>query len=274
MKRIVARVAAKRRGWLLVVAATTAALIGVVAVAAGLASPDPDAETVAPTKTRSAPGVPLFAHAGPYGFLVEMTLSFPDNRQLLSGVYETGGKTFPVSFYNDSTDDGPEPHPFPLAAGVPVTSSVHLTPDCAGPARPPELVVTSRLTDGSTREDTFSAAAAKTFAKEQKKWCATGVQASVSRSHGAAPGDPAGNVRVTLTIVNPGTKPVTVTSDAYDIGRAHWNPATVTVPPASERELVITATHSSCGARETPWRAGHLKSNRRPISVTNGSEWC
>jgi hypothetical protein len=81
-------------------------------------------------------------------------------------------------------------------------------------------------------------------------------------------------VRVKVTIVNPGTKSVTVTSAAFDRGRAHWNPAAVIVPPGATRPLVITATHTSCGTQETPWNAGLLRSNGRAIKVTNGTEWC
>lgn len=152
--------------------------------------------------------------------------------------------------------------------------SATLSPDCSTTARPPELVVTSRLSNGNTRDDTFATSNPGKFASSFKDWCSTGVQATVSHSSGAAPDDPVGGVRVKLTIINPGTKPVTVTSDAYDSGQAHWNPAKVTVPPSAKRTLVITAIHSSCGARETPWRAGLLKSNGHSITVTNGTEWC
>lgn len=270
---IVARVAAKRRHRLLVAGAAVAALIGVVVVGVGLQSPE--RESLPSTKTKLAPSAPLFAHAGPYGFAIEMTVKFPDNRQLLASVFQADGKTYPVFFYNDKTDDGPQPKPFPLAAGELVIASTRLTPDCSKKARPPDLVVTSRLTSGTTREDTFSAASNPgKFASSFKAWCSSGVQAGVSSASGAAPGDPDQWVRVKLTIVNPGTKPVTVTSAAFDRGRAHWKAASVIVPAAGTRTLVITATHTSCGTQDTPWNAGLLTSNGRAITVADGTQWC
>jgi hypothetical protein len=271
--RIVGRVAAKRRHRLIGMGAAVAALIGVVVVGAVLESPG--RESLPSTRTKLGPSAPLFVHAGPYGFGIEMTVKFPDNRQLLSGIFQADGKTYPVFFYNDKTDDGPQPHPFPLAAGESVIASATLTPDCSRKAQPPDLVVTSRLSNGTTREDTFGGASnSGKFASEFKAWCSLGVQASVSHAHGAAAGDPVQAVRVKLTIVNPGTKPVTVTSAAFDKGRAHWNPASVTVPPRGTRTLVITATHTSCGTQETPWNAGLLKSNGRAIKVNDGTQWC
>jgi hypothetical protein len=270
--RIIGRVAAKRRHRLLAVTAAAVALIAVVVLGAVLASPQH--ETLNSTRTERGQGLPLFVEPGPYGFYIEMTVRFPDNRQLLSGVFQTDGKTYPVFFYNDSTDDGHPPHPFPLAAGVSVIGSATLTPDCSTKARPPELVVTSRLSNGNTREDTFAASNTEKFASSFKDWCSLGVQASVSSSSGAAHGDPVQGVRVTLTIVNPGTTPVTVTSAAFDRGRAHWNPAAVIVPPGAKRTLVITASHTSCGTPDTPWSAGLLRGNGRAIKVTNGTEWC
>ena len=271
--RIVGRVAAKRRHRLLGVGAAVAALIGVVVVGAVLESPG--RESLPSTRTKLEPSAPLFVHAGPYGFEIEMTVKFPDNRQLLPGAFQADGKTYPVFFYNDKTDDGPQPKPFPLAAGELVVASATLTPDCSTKAQPPDLVVTSRLSNGMTREDTFAVGSnSGKFASEFKAWCAFGVQASVSRSRGAAPGDPVGNVRVALTIVNPGTKPVTVTSAALDRGAAHWNLAAVIVPPGAKRTLVITATHTTCGTQDTPWNAGLLRANGRAIKVSNGTEWC
>jgi hypothetical protein len=270
--RIVGRVAAKRRHRLFGAGAAAVALVAVVVTGAVLASPQREALTS--TRTERGPSLPLFLHPGPYGFYIEMTLRFPDNRQLLSGAFQADGKTYPVFFYNDSTDDGHPPHPFPLAAGVSVIGSATLTPDCSTKARPPKLVVTSRLSNGSTREDTFDTSNSGKFASSFKDWCALTVQASVSSSSGAAHGDPLQVVRVTLTIVNPGTKPVTVTSAAFDRGRAHWNPAAVIVPPGAKRTLVITANHTSCGRQETPWSAGLLRGNGRAIKVTNGTEWC
>jgi hypothetical protein len=156
-----------------------------------------------------------------------------------------------------------------------VTASATLTPDCAAKARPPDLVVTSRLSNGTTREDTFAVPSnSAKFAAAFKAWCSLGVQASVTSSSGAANGDPVQWVRVKLTIVNPGTKPVTVTSAAFDKGRAHWNPAAVIVPPGAKRTLLITATHTSCGTQDTPWNAGLLRGNGRAIKVTDGTQWC
>jgi hypothetical protein len=271
--RIVGRVAAKRRHRLLGVGAAVVALIGVVVVGAVLESPG--RQSLPSTKTKLGPSAPLFVHPGPYGFYIEMTVKFPDNRQLLPSVFQSDGKTYPVFFYTDKTDDGAQPKPFPLAAGELVIASATLTPDCSTKAQPPDLVVTSRLGNGTTREDTFSAASNPgTFASEFKAWCSFDVQASVTNASAAAPGDPVQGVRVKLTIVNPGTKPVTVTSAALDRGAAHWNLAAVIVPPGAQRTLVITATHTTCGTQDTPWNAGLLRANGRAITVSNGTEWC
>jgi P pilus assembly chaperone PapD len=131
------------------------------------------------------------------------------------------------------------------------------------------------LSNGTTREDTFAVPSnSAKFAAAFKAWCSLGVQASVTSSSGAANGDPVQWVRVKLTIVNPGTKPVTVTSAAFDKGQAHWNPASVTVPPRGTRTLLITATHTSCGTQDTPWNAGLLKSSGRTIKVNDDTQWC
>jgi hypothetical protein len=245
-----------------------AALIGVVVVGAVVASPG--RESLPSTKTKLGPSAPLFVHAGPYGFYIEMTVKFPDNRQLLPSVFQADGKTYPVFFYNDKTDL-PQPKPFPLAAGESVIASATVTPDCSNKAQPPDLVVTSRLGNGTTREDTFAAASNPgNFASSFKAWCSFGVQASVT----SASGDAVQGVRVKLTIVNPGTKPVTVTSAEFDRGAAHWNPAAVIVPAGAKRTLVITATHTTCGTQDTPWNAGLLRSDGRALQVTGGKEWC
>jgi hypothetical protein len=271
--RIVGRVAAKRRHRLLAVGAAVAALIGGVVVGAALDSPG--RESLPSTKTKLGPSAPLFVHPGPYGFYVEMTVKFADTRQLLASVFQADGKTYPVFFYNDRTDDGPQPKPFPLAAGESVIASTTLTPDCSTKAQPPDLVVTSRLSNGTIHEDTFAVGSSSgEFAAAFKAWCSFGVQASVTSSSGAANGDPVQWVRVKLTIVNPGTKPVTVTSAELDRGRAHWNPAAVIVPPGAKRTLLITATHTSCGTQDTPWNAGLLRGNGRAIKVTDGTQWC
>jgi hypothetical protein len=271
--RIVERVAVKRRHRLLGVGAAVAALIGVVVVGAVIESPG--RESLPSTRTKLAPSAPLFVHAGPYGFYIEMTVRFPDSRRLLPSVFQVDGKTYPVFFYNDNTDDGPQPKPFPLAAGESVIASATLTPDCSTKAQPPDLMVTSRLSNGTTREDTFAAASSPgKFASAFKAWCSFGVQAGVLSSSGAAPGDPLQWVHVKLTIVNPGTKPATVTSAAFDRGRAHWNPAAVIVPSGATRTLVITATHTSCGTQDTPWNAGLLRANGRAITVADGTQWC
>jgi hypothetical protein len=240
-----------------------------------LDSPEPKSLPPTSTITKLAPSAPIWAHADPYGFGFEMTVKFPDSRQLLASVFQADGKTYPVFFYNDRTDDGPQPKPFPLAAGELVVAETTLTPDCSKKPQPPDLVVTSRLSNGTTRQDTFAVSSnSAKFASAFKVWCSLGVQASVSRAHGAADGDPVQAVRVELTIVNPGTKAVTVTSAAYNKGRAHWNAASVTVPPGGTRSLVITATHTTCGARDTPWNAGLLKSNGRTLKVNDGTSWC
>jgi hypothetical protein len=202
-----------------------------------------------------------------------MTVTFPDSRKMLSGFFEEADKQYPVSFYpGDGTDNDVQPNPLPLAAGVSVTSAATFSPDCSISAQPPDLVLRSQLDDGRISEDRFRSSNAKEFAEQVKDWCSIGVQATVSSASG--PGDGIGDVRVKLLIVNPGTKPVTVTSDAFDSGPARWNAATITVSPGGKEIMVITATDSACGAQETPWSAGFLKSDGQPLTVTNGTEWC
>jgi hypothetical protein len=249
----------------------TAVLVVVVVVSTGIRSPNQ--RTISPITNEQGATAWVEVHAGTHALGVEMTVSFPNNRRMLSGYVEVDGKQHPVSFYpNDGTDNDVQPNPLPLAAGVSVTSSATLSPDCSTSAKPPVLVLRSHLDNGNISEDRFRSSNPREFAADVKDWCAIGGQATVSRADG--PGDGVGDVRAKLLIVNLVTKPATVTSGAYDVGPSHWTAATVTIPPGANGTLVITATDSSCSAQENPWNAGHLKSNGQPLKVTNGTEWC
>lgn len=114
--RIVGRVAAKRRRRLLGVAAATAALIGVVVVGAALESPE--RKTLPPTRIEKGPSAALFVNTGPYGFYVELTVRFPDNRQLLSGSSGRTARTTRSSSITTglTTDPSPTRSRWPLAS--------------------------------------------------------------------------------------------------------------------------------------------------------------
>jgi hypothetical protein len=218
--------------------------------------------TVMPDGQRIAP---ISARGSQWGFDAEMTVDFPDNRQLQSGAFTLSGKTYPVSFYpNDGTDNDVQPSPLPLTAGVTVTASAKLSPDCAAPVRPPQLLVRSRTVDGSVREDSFGVSNPQHYQAALRGWCSTGVQVTVATSKVT----PSGDVEVGLRIVNPGTEPVTVTSDGYHVKGARWAPASITVPPAGTSTLTITATKASCGT-PPPWTTGNLKANGQQLKLTD-----
>lgn len=268
--RILQRIAAKRQRRRIGLGIGAVAVVGAVALGASV-SPAGQ-RFLGPTAPGQADSAQLTATPGPWGFSVEMTVSFPDDRSLLSGVFQLDGRQYPVSFYpNDGTDNEVQPDPLPLAAGVTVSSSAKLAPHCPPQsAQPPVLVLTSRLGDGTVREDRFSTANPRRYAAAVQGWCSRGAQVTLSRASGGRSGD----VRVVLRIVNPGPKRVTVTSGAYNVAGAHWSPAAVTVPPGRVGTLVINAAHSSCGALETPWKAGLLKSNGIPVRLFDGDQWC
>jgi hypothetical protein len=215
--------------------------------------------------------VTLHAGGTPYGFSVEMTVTFSDDRELQSGTFRLDGRSYPAEFYpDDGTDREVQPDPLPLDAGVSVMVSAKVRPDCARPPTPPELVIRSHPDSGAVRVDQFSPANAADYATAVKAWCASTVQATVAYSSIST----TGAVTVRLALVNPGARPVTVTSDAYTAGAIQWKEAAVAVPPTGSATLVVTATDGSCRRSQNPWTAGHLRANGRTIPVADGTEWC
>lgn len=137
------------------VGTATAALVTVAAVVAGahaVSAPPFDGAA-----TSSGHSLELTALAGVYGFTLEMTVVFPDSRELLTAYYDIGGRRTKATFYpNDGTDNDTYPTPLAVAAGV--SFGVSASPDvsCRSAATVPVLVVTSRLADGASRVDRFT----------------------------------------------------------------------------------------------------------------------
>ena len=257
---VIAAVHRRRRRQNLAVAGASVATIAAIAVGAvAVASPRPGDGTAA------GHSVELTARGTPWGFHVEMTVSFPDSVDLVSGFFHVGAQQFKTSFYpDDGTDDGDYTRPLPLGAGVSVMVSAMVQPGCALPAEAPDLVVTSESHDSSPRRDLFTAANPDDYADALAAWCERGPQVT---EH-AASGGPDGHVAVTLQIVNPGTEPIHVQSHAYVLDGAHWSRAQVVVPAGQTRRLVVTASHAIFSARDKPWMTGHLTSDGVPLRLS------
>jgi hypothetical protein len=263
--QILRRVTARRRRSGALLATAAVAVVGVVAMAATVGLPGQ--RSLSPAGSGQDRTVPITSGGWPTGFSAEMTVEFPNNRNLLSGRFELNGKTYPVTFYpNDGTDNDVQPNPLPLEAGVTVTAQAQLAPDCDAKADPPDLHVRSRLDNGNVTTDRFTVSNPGKYAAAVAKWCTEGAQVTVE----AFDSNPAGGVKITLRIVNPGPDSVTITSDAYDIGITHWNLASVAVPAAATRTMIVTATHSGCNRQHVPWTDGHLTSNGTPIEIPQG----
>lgn len=225
--------------------------------------------------------VELSARPGPWGFNVEMRVDFPEDRAITSGVFRLGDRTVAdVGYYvNDGTDSHwPPPMPLPLDEGVSVTVSASLPVDCTKPAQRPVLVIRSRTDEAPASVDRFVVSNSGDYAAAVTTWCTMGVQGTVASSSASASADGDtgfhGDVTVNLQLVNPGSTPVRVTSEAYDAGDSHWNSAAVTVAPRGKARLTITATGAYCGIPDTPWKTGNLRADGRPLRLHEPDQWC
>lgn len=243
----------------------TAVLVTVAAVVAGAhAVSAPPFDSSAASDGRS---LELTALGSVHGFTLEMTVRFPEDRELLSAYYVLGDQRTQATFYpNDGTDNDSYPAPIAVAAGTSVSVSAHPGVSCSSAATVPELVVTSRVADGGSRVDRFTASNPEDYSTEVTSWCPLGPYLSVSGV--SASSSPSGRAVVVLQVVNPSDGPVHVVSQAFALHGAHWNRSSVVVPAGDDRPLTITARGLAYfETPDKPWTTGHLTSNGQSVTV-------
>jgi len=128
-----------------------------------------------------------------------------------------------------------------------------IAPECDVPAEAPVLYLESRISDGSTRSDSYRPSNVPEYLAAVDRYCHLDPQVDL----GGSRQDVDGSFTVTLSILNPTRKSIEVASEAFRDGRTTWDPVSVSVPPQGSAELVLHGHGQGC-SHVNPWTTGHV----------------
>lgn len=214
----------------------------------------------------------------PGGLGVSVTLMTDEPTTIASGALELDGVQTPVIFSpRDGRDlDGPEiVGPLTVAAGVDVVISSGGSPDCGvADHAPPILDLVVSDDDGATTHRRYLVASpAGDYARIAARTCRGGVVGHIRASRQS----PDGSFSVTLELVNPDAQEVTVVSDAVDVGRTHWQRASVVVAARGTAKLVVRGRGqgilAGCG-HDTPWSRGLVTAGGDRVRIPRSADVC
>lgn len=202
---------------------------------------------------------------GPFGFIVDMPVSFDSQHIVQRGEFALGQRTWPAAFTPTVSDDPGLPV-LPMLAHAGQTLDVRarrFAPSCAQTSsETPVLRLITTIETGAILPVRFTVANPASYRSAVRAWCRVPVHATrllTSRGHD-------GRATVTLQLASTRDTPVRVTSAAMRIGHTRWQPASTVLRPGTPAKLVVRATGFHPGD-PTPWSRGLLTANGDPISL-------
>jgi hypothetical protein len=265
----------RRRRWVLGAGLCAAGLVGASAATAlvfqGTRSSDPSPTSNRHQDNRST--VTIRTGSYDWGVYIGVDVTFGSARGLDDGYFRAGTARYPVQFWTQATDcDCEYPDPLPAHPGekvlIEATSAI---PDCSmEPADSVELVVTSRMPDGTTETDRFDAVNASAYASAVDQWCAGGPRVMTGDARVTLDGE----ATVHLDVTNPGPDPILVQVPEFSADGAHWDAASATVAPRETATLLLHGTGVRQNGRQpVPWEGGRLLVDGSPFPFHDPNGW-
>lgn len=221
--------------------------------------------------SQSQNDLPLDVFVSDYGVRVAMDVTFADARDLISAEFSAGRRESEGAFfYSNDRDDDVEPEPFPVDPGRPVSVEDDLFPSCAAP--PPKqviLTVRSELASGEEVTNTFTSSKGNEYAAGVRRWCSSGVHASIAGSSI----QPDGTAEVFIRVANPGPRDARVELPGLRVRDVAWQPASVKVGGGTEAVLRVRGTGVRCGG-PIPWTSDRLTTDVQPLRIEFSEQWC
>jgi len=249
-----------------------AATVAVIAVGSAIVASRTSEDAVDAEAIAAADPVRFDVYTSGRGVRLGIDATYPGDRQLSGGWVTIGGNVDEgLEFWSEKYDDHyPKPDPFPVAAGTRVLIERGVVPKCDAPEAVPVITLESRVSDGTTRSDSYRPLNLDEYLAAVDTYCHLDPEVEVAGSRQEVNGD----FTVTLTILNPTRETARVESGAFRDGDTTWEPASTTVPPQGSGELVLHGHGEGC-SHVNPWTTGHLTVNGiAPEMDEAGSEQC
>jgi hypothetical protein len=217
--------------------------------------------------------VTVKAGASDWGVYIGVDVVFDSARGLDDGYFQAGASRYQVQFWTEATDcDCEYPDPLPAHAGetvlIEATSAI---PDCTiDPPDSIELVVNSRMPNGSSETNRFVVSNPDAYGKAVEEWCTGGVRVMTGNASVTLDGI----AGVDLLVTNPGPHPIVVDVPEFSADGAHWEAASATVAPRETATLRLHGTGvRQSGGQPVPWEGGRLLVDGEPLRFDDPNSW-
>ena len=195
--------------------------------------------------------------ASVWGVGLSFRSTYPEDRQLTGGGIRIGDDVKEgMVFWSGKYEEQDAPDPFPVAAGAQVQIGTRLAPNCDASDAVPVLIVESQVSEGTTHSDSYRPLNEDAYLAAVDAYCHLDPEVHVAASSQS----PGGDFTVTLRIMNPTGESVRVVSEPFRDKNTTWEPASTSVPPRDDGELVLRGHGQGCSS-VNPWTTGHVTVN-------------